>query len=307
MRVLVFGAGVIGQIYAGRLVAAGHSVQLVARGSHAEQLGREGITLKQGKQISGPVFPAIVDADGQAQPVEVALVAIRRDQFEGALPQLARLRADTVASLINLPTGLDELAEAVGPARFIPAFPGMAGKRLADGTIEFLELAQQPTTIGSSPSSLEHVRRVNALLETAGLRAAVANDMDAWLKTHAIFIAAFESALAARGGDARALGVDRAAVRELVAAVRQALDVLNGRGTQTAPTALRVIFQRMPLWFSTRYWARQLVGPLGTLGLAPHAVATRYTELPTLQREVHSIIGAGTAPRWEALFAGAGD
>lgn len=253
------------------------------------------------------VFPAIVECVQEADPAEMAVIAIRRDHLEAALPQLAAISADTVISLINLPTGLASLTDAIGAARFVPAFPGVAGRIDRDGTVTYLELAQQPTTIGSTPSApAAKPEAVSTLLRSAGFRTALTDNMPAWLQTHAVFIAAFESVLAARAGDAEALASDRRAVQELVLAVREAFNALARSGTSVTPAALSIIFQRMPLWFATGYWRRQLRGDLGKLGLAPHAVATRFTELPVLQRDVLAILGAGSTPWLEALFASTG-
>lgn len=308
MRVLVFGAGVIGRIYAARLMAVGHSVQVIARGESAQQLRQHGICLhpsgQQDRAATAAVFPTIVEGVHEAEPADVAFVAIRRDHLEAALLPIAAIQADIVVSLINLPTGLATLTEAVGVRRFVPAFPGVAGKIGQGGVVDYLELAQQPTTIGSTRSASEDkAEAVSTLLQSAGFRTTLTDDMPAWLRTHAVFIAAFESALAARSGDAEALASDSQAVRELVLAVREAFAVLARHGTRITPTSLRIIFQRMPLWFAARYWGRQLGGYLGKLGLAPHAMATRFSELPRLQQDVREILGAGSAPRLESLFA----
>src|SRR5471030_2897055 len=110
MKVLVFGAGVIGQIYAGRLSAAGHTVTLVCRKSTAARLEATGIILCRNGVIGTPVFPKIVAHADDAGLVDVALIAIRRDQVIAAIPELRRIRATTVVSLIDLPLGIEELA-----------------------------------------------------------------------------------------------------------------------------------------------------------------------------------------------------
>lgn len=45
-RIAVLGAGVIGQIYAGRLADSGHQVWLLARGETFTALSREGVRLR---------------------------------------------------------------------------------------------------------------------------------------------------------------------------------------------------------------------------------------------------------------------
>jgi 2-dehydropantoate 2-reductase len=46
MKILVIGAGVIGSIYAGKLLQAGHEVVLFARGSRLSELQAHGLVLE---------------------------------------------------------------------------------------------------------------------------------------------------------------------------------------------------------------------------------------------------------------------
>lgn len=298
MRILVFGAGVIGRIYAARLSAAGHEVSVLSRGATAGRLRQGGVHLAREGAADIRATPHVLETLAGAGRFDLALVAVRLDQLEAALDPLASLDAGAVASFVNLPLGTDLLLRTIGAEAFVPAFPGVAGRLDEDGTVRYIQVAQQPTVIG--PGHAGDVAK--AALRSAGFPLAATANMDAWLKTHAVFIAAFESALAAASGDAISLASDRAAVSELVRAVRDGLTKLHGLGVPILPAALRIIFLRMPHWFATRYWAKQLAGDLGTLALAPHAVASQHSELPVLQEGVRSLLGGAAPERLERLF-----
>ncbi len=45
MRILIYGAGVIGSIFAGKLAASGEDVTVLARGKRPEELRQNGIVL----------------------------------------------------------------------------------------------------------------------------------------------------------------------------------------------------------------------------------------------------------------------
>ena len=45
MRILIYGAGVIGSIFAGRLAASGEDITVLARGKRLEQLKQNGVVL----------------------------------------------------------------------------------------------------------------------------------------------------------------------------------------------------------------------------------------------------------------------
>ncbi|MCY0905225.1 ketopantoate reductase family protein [Arthrobacter sp. H14-L1] len=299
MRILIFGAGVIGRIYAVRLLSAGHEVSILSRGAATDDLRTNGIRLVREGVNDLQGFPRVVETLGDAGHADLVFVAIRLDQVDAALVSLGALDADVVASFINLPLGTDRLLQAIGADRFVAVFPGVAGRLGNQGTVHYVQVSQQPTAVGWGRAG----DMVVSVLKSAGFPVATTKDMDAWLKTHAVFVSAFESALAAVSGDAHALASDSVAVRKLVLAVREGFTALDSRGVSITPAALRVIFQTMPVWFATRYWARQLDGELGRLALAPHSIASRHSELPVLQHDVRSLLGGTAPPQLERLFA----
>ena len=299
MRIFIFGAGVIGRIYAARLLSAGHDVSILTRGAATEELRTNGIHLVREGVDDLRVFPRVVEALGDAGHVDLVFVAVRLDQVDAALASLGALDADVVASFINLPLGTDRLRQTIGADRFVSAFPGVAGRLGHQGTVHYVHIAQQPTTVGRGRAG----DIVVSVLKSAGFPVVTSKDMDAWLKTHAVFVSAFESALAAVSGDAHALASDSVAVNELVLAVREGFTALGSHGVSITPTALRIIFQTMPVWFARRYWGHQLDGKLGRLALAPHSVASQHSELPVLQHDVRTLLGGIVPPHLDRLFA----
>ena len=299
MQVLIFGAGVIGRIYAARLIAAGHHVFLVARGDTRAQLEQTGIPLRRAGELSGTVFPHLIDTVQEAGEVDVALITIRRDQFHDAVPHLSGIDARVVVSLVNLPRHIYQLSKIVGACRFVAAFPGVAGRIEADGTVDYIHVAQQPTTVGKltgpDRTSEPHRDAVARLLRSADFPVVTENNMSAWLQTHAVFITAFDSAIVARPSlvervhESTRLG-DQRVVRALILEVRAGFRALQATGVPITPATLRRIFLRLPLWLAVIYCIRELRGELGRLGLAPHAVAAQHTELPVLKADVRAFL-----------------
>ena len=244
------------------------------------------------------VYPRVVLRAADAGLVDIVLIAIRRDQVTDALPKLRQIRPSTVVSLIGLPRGLDELELKRGSQRYVPALPGVTGTIRADGVVDYLEVAQQPTTVGRAARE----PWATALFRSAGFSTAASTDMTAWLAAHAIFIAAFESAIVSCPGGLSALAADPRSVRSLVLAVREGLSALHDRDIPVFPTSIRVIFLGMPVWFASWYSRRALGGPLGVLGMAQHSLASRRTELPALQDDVRAILKGQKIPLLEAVF-----
>ena len=127
-RVLVYGAGVIGQIYGGRLAQAGHDVTLLAHGRTLETLREHGVALRTAGAESHTAVRVVDSPQGEPVP-DVVLVTVRRDQVDDAIPAIADLSAGRVVFLLNLPGGLDAVRERVGAHRTVFAFPGVGGRR----------------------------------------------------------------------------------------------------------------------------------------------------------------------------------
>src|SRR6185369_4616728 len=91
MRILVVGAGVIGSVYAARLLEAGHTVMVCARGRRLAELRDGGLVLEDaetGRRTAHKV-DAVATPDGVA--CNLVLVAVRRDQMIATVPLLANV------------------------------------------------------------------------------------------------------------------------------------------------------------------------------------------------------------------------
>jgi 2-dehydropantoate 2-reductase len=302
MRVLIYGAGVIGQIYGGRLAQAGHEVTLLARERAAAVLTARGVTLERGGEASR-VRPHVTTAVPAGTAFDVVLVTVRRDQLAEILPAIADLTAGRIALMLNQCVDLELIRQRVGSERTVFTFPGVGGQRMETGAIAYLEISQQKTTI-------ERRHGIEApvvdLLRSAGFALDVQADMAAWLKTHAVFITAVGAAILDSGGDSGRLAADRAKVAAMVAAVGEGFRTLGRQHVAITPLPLRLIFTVVPRFVAVRYWQKQLRGPLGTLAIAPHVRATRDTEFPAMCADVRRLVaGHGSTPHLDRLLEAA--
>jgi 2-dehydropantoate 2-reductase len=304
MKILIYGAGVIGQVYAARLQEAGHDVTVLARHRTLETLDRDGITLLNGTLLngtqangagSGQRVPVRVNVTGEVGPdrsFDLVLVTVRRDQVDEILPALAGLKASHVVMMQNNSLELASVGDIVGRDRTLFGFPGVGGYRRDDGAIEYIEIPQQPTTLGRQQGREEVVA---AVFKSAGFAVATTADMDGWLKTHAVFIAATCASINSCGGDAVKLAADRERVATMISCAGEGFRALTRKGVAVQPRPLKMIFTMVPRVFAVRYWQGQLRGTLGTVALAPHSRMTKDTELPVLYRDVQKMV-AGTVP-----------
>ncbi|WP_026820938.1 ketopantoate reductase family protein [Arthrobacter castelli] len=299
MKILVFGAGIIGQIYAARLTAAGCEVSILARGARYDELAGLGIRLNgpDGTETSRPTIL------GPAEPLtgfDLVIVAVRRDQLKTALPTLETIHAGRFLLLGNAPFGIAQELGRRKKVRTLSAFPGVGGYQMEDGRIRYVEPLS--TTVAEAAGDEQAVLE---LLQSGGFRTATSTQMNVWLQGQAIFITAAAAALSVAGGDPRLLATDRRRLRQLVYAVREGFTSLEQHGGQRIePRSLRFIFMSIPVPLAALLLGRQLRGDLGTLILGPHARTTRHTETPAIQHDVQATLkGAPPTPTLDQLIA----
>ncbi len=308
MKILIYGAGVIGQIYAARLHEAGHEVTVLARGQTLQALIRDGITLVNRARPVPPVHqdPVRVEVTGQVsqdRSFELVLVTVRRDQVAEILPALAGLQASHVVMMQNNSLDLAQIADIVGRHRTLFGFPGLGGYRQEDGAISYIEISQQPTTLGRHAGQEEIVAEI---FKSAGFAVATTADMDGWLKTHGVFIAALCTSINSCGGDAVKLAADRERVATMIRAADEGFRALASHGVAVQPRTLKMIFTVVPHTFAVPYWQGQLRGTVGTVALAPHSKVSENTELPVLYRDVQKMIEGGVpTPHLDQLLSAA--
>jgi 2-dehydropantoate 2-reductase len=295
MRIVVFGAGVQGTVFAVRLSLAGHEVRLVARGSRANELRGSGAVIediRSGRQWRAELpMSESLNTDFTA---DLCLVTVRREQLENVLPIFAATAIPRFVFLVNRAVGPEFLYEALGPERVVSAFPGFSGG-IEDHVVRFVEIAEQATTVETSAPNIV------ALFRAAAIRVQPIKDMDAWLRRHAVFITAISGALCAADCNALSLARDRNAIKTYILAVREGWRALDRRQIGPAPIALRAIFEWSPMFFATAYWSRLLISR-GEDYFARH-VRHAFPEMQALGSDVLSLIGSEPAPNLRHLHS----
>ncbi|HOG46091.1 MAG TPA: 2-dehydropantoate 2-reductase N-terminal domain-containing protein [Anaerolineae bacterium] len=295
MDILVFGAGVLGTLYATRLQEAGHRVSLVARGARLAELREHGIVLESAQ--SGrwtAVGVNIVEALAPDDRYDLAIVLVRHDQLAGALPTLAaNRRIPTVLLMVNNASGPSEAVQALGHGRVLLGFPGAGGARRGH-VVRYNVLPGwlQATTLGELDGrSTPRLRTVAAALRRAGFPVEISGDIDAWLKTHVAWVSPVANALYMVGGSNDDLAHTRDGVVLMVRAIREGFRVLRAHGIPITPARLR-LFEWLPEPLLVVAWRRVLATRFAATVIAGHANAAR-SEMAALAAELRAL-AAGT-------------
>lgn len=242
MKLLVYGAGALGSLYAARLHKAGHEVSLLARGQRLADVREHGILLAEADSpdIHRVPVSAIERATGR---YDLIIVLVRTHQVAAALESLAELEGD-VLFLLNWAAGPESLGAVVGHDRVLLGFPTSGG--VMDGEVLRYRRASLATRLVAMPigepngQRTPRVERVIEMFRSAGFNAKLEPRMDAWLKTHAAFEVPLEQAVRA-AGEPRDLAENTDALRDMVSRLRQSLEALQMRPVPAGFAALRLV------------------------------------------------------------------
>ena len=241
MKILVFGAGVIGVAYAWQLSLAGHDVALLVRPGRKQELERKGIAIScldnrggllflgGGKRHTNAVYhPVLVEAFSPADKYELILVCVRRNQLGDVLPGLAEKAGDaTIRFLQNNWSGTAEIEHFLAPSHYLLGFPSVAGARDERGVQCALEAG---TRLGEVDGQITpRLRRIAAVMREAGFKPKLSRQIIPWLQTHYAGVAAAVGCLY-KAGSFQALAQSSSLLREMFLALRESLEVCRARG-----------------------------------------------------------------------------
>ena len=304
VRILVLGAGVIGSVYGGKLLEAGHEVVLLARGSRLADLQSHGLLLEDAQSGNRTAQSVVVTNElASDDRFDLVLVPVRSEQLASTLAVLTVMTdGSDVLFFGNTGNRGAELAAALGK-RALFGFPAAGGTR--DGlTIKYVMIKQQKTMLGEPDgTTTSRIRRLQLILDGAGFPTLISADIHAWLLGHAAFVVPIAFALYRVGIDAPVLAADPAAMRLMVLATREAFSALRATGNEEIPTNLLALY-RLPTVLVIAYWRRVLNSARGELWFGAHSRAAP-AEMHALARDLQEAMrdtGRQT-PNLERLLA----
>lgn len=297
MDILIYGAGVLGSLYAAKLREAGHTVSLLARGQRLTDLREHGLVLEN-VQTGERTITAVrlVETLEPDDWYDLVIVLVRKDQLDSVLPVLAaNRRIPHYLFMVNNAAGPQEIIRAVGRPRVLLGFPGAGGVR-EDYTIRYAVVGpRQPTTLGELDGrvTIRLQRAANALRE-AGFPVAISHHMDAWLKTHVALVSPAAAAIHLAGGSVRRLAHTPDALLLMVRAVRESFQALHALNIPVTPVPVGLL-KYVPEPFLLALLRRSFDTPRAELLMEKHAITAR-TEMRQLMEELVALTRQSNLP-----------
>lgn len=182
-RILIFGAGVVGSIYALRFAQSGLDVTLLARGKRLEALKKDGLRYNDDGVINHISIKTIEKLDDN-DIYDFIFVPVRYDQAESALSAIKNNHSKTIITLTNT-MGYDRWLEIIGD-RLLPGFPG-AGGDMKDGILyaQFGSEKHQGTIFGEINGQItERVNELAQVFEASNLHYEIQKNIQAFHISH---------------------------------------------------------------------------------------------------------------------------
>lgn len=275
-KILIFGAGVIGSIYAGKLSLSGHNVSVLARNKRLEELKVNGLLLAENGKKTIKINVSVISELKTDDIYDYIFVTLRKNQLKEALQILSQNQSKNFVFMVNTASGYFDWIEKIGIERFIPAFPGAGGK-VENGLVYFSLTSRfvQATTLGEIDGKASpRIVKLVEILRNAGFSTTISKRMDTWQKSHVAMVCSLAYGIYFDGGNNYSFSKNKRAIVQMNKALKEAFDFLKKSGIGVEPSKLN-IFRIAPLWtlnlvmsfvFNTK-WAETVI--------SNHALAAR--------------------------------
>jgi len=190
MKIAVIGTGGVGGYFGGRLAQAGNEVTFLARGAHLEAMRSNGLTVKS---VLGDFHLVNVQATDDIETigkVDLIIIGLKAWQVKEMAAQLDSLISEQTV-ILPLQNGLltyDELSEAVGPEPVLCGLCRIISKVEAPGIINHFAYTPEIVFGEADNKPSERARQLKAVFETAGIKATLAENIQAELWKKFVFI-----------------------------------------------------------------------------------------------------------------------
>ncbi len=261
MKILVFGAGVIGTMHAWAFQGAGHQVSLLVRPGH-EGRWANGIALRildgrGGRREEAKVLyrPDVVTSFAPDDGYDLIVDAVRHTQAEAVLPEIAANRGNALVLFFHQSwRGLDVIDRTLSKEQYVLGMPragGVISNGVLDGAFEGkvtlgTSTCGRPVTPVVEGAARKNLDFVTGLFRPAGFEPETPENIEHWYWVHFASTAVYTGAIAKEGGY-DAFAASKAAIRDALLAGREAMDICAARGVDVRKVEDARMFVTSPL------------------------------------------------------------
>ena len=269
MKILIFGAGVLGSLYAARLKEAGEDVALVARGRRFQELKEKGVILedfKTGKRTHTEV--RVIEGMPREEYFDVCVVLVQKTQVASALESLSQnSKIPAFIFMNNTAEGPQEMIDVLGKERVLMGHAN-AGGELEGPVVHYMIAEKMP--LGELDGEIsDRLNRLKEVFSKAGFPVELSKNIDSWKKYHVALAVPFAYAMYAEGVCNFKLAQNREMVRKCWRGIKEAFQVLKDLGFPPEPPKFKWVGY-FPEFIVVPLFQRMLKSKIADIGMARH-------------------------------------
>ena len=304
MKILVYGAGVLGCNLARNLFRAGKDVTLLARGKWAEEIKKNGLRIKDRFSLRTSVssIPVVTELAPNDR-YDVIFVVLRYTQLDSALETL---RANQTKNMVfvgnNVRTGT--LAASLPEKNVLFAFALSAGHREPDRVVS---IDLKKITIGQLRGAASNAGLIGKIFSGTKYKVVYEPNMEDYLLCHAAFVMPAAFACYKTDGDLKKLRGDTAYLNRLLDANIEGYRAIRNAGHDILPKADADFESEKYRKNCLRFFKLMCATSLGKLCASDHAM-NAIDEMSALNRDMKRFFDENGAayPVWRELETEAG-
>lgn len=304
MKILVFGAGVLGCNLANNLFRAGKNVTLLARGAWAEEIRNNGLRIKNTVTHHMTVSRVpVVEALSPEKNDDVIFVAVRYTQIGNIIDTLRASRAKTIIFVGNN-AHAPETAALLPDKNVLFAFTSAAGHR-ERSYVDSVDLRK--ITIGPLRGAPSQERLIQDIFAGMKYKVTYEPNMGDYLLCHAAFVLPAVFACYKTDGHLKRLKKDNAYLNRLIDANIEGYRAIRNAGHEILPDADKEFEGAAYRKTCFRFFKLMCATALGKICASDHAM-NAVEEMSALNRDMKAFFDAAGAeyPVWQALEAECG-
>ena len=308
MKLMVYGAGVLGSTLAHVLIEAGHDVTMLARGARKAELESRGLVIRHHVQKKTTVDrPKVVGRLEDSEHYDAVFAVMQYQQMPLILPDLAR--ADTpllvlVGNNLNAPEMEAYISEcSPTPKSVLFGFQTTGGRR-ENGEVVSVRAGAGRMHVGRAHMPPDEAEKslLDRVFQGSKYKLVWQPDMDAWLRSHLAFILPVAYLCYALDCDLKEASLPQ--LHRALDAAREGFGLLDALGFPILPEGEELFFQPGPkrrmlfaiLWIA----AKTAIGKLAASDHCRNATA----EMQALDEAFEAMRGQKPdfpMPAWDAL------
>ena len=287
-KVLFFGAGVLGSLYAAMMHRAGFEVALAARGSRCRDLIEHGVVLEKfdtGETTTTPV--RIIEGMPEEEYFDYCVVLVQKTQLTEALNALkANKNIPCFVFMNNTAEGPEEMTEVLGREQVMMGHANAGGER---DDHKVLYMITEKMTLGELDGKVtERLMVLAEMFKKSGVGVEFSKNIDSWKRYHVALAVPFAFGMYATNTCNLQLAENRKITAMSLQGIREAFDVLKNLGYPVEPPKLRWVLA-IPGFILTSLFQRVLKTKIADIGMARHLRNARE-EMEQLTREFDLLI-----------------